>query len=190
MCISNSTEKPSKGKCDMSSSNERIEFYSFSRRFINDYVYFSITALQRLELTLTCRFSTETDMLHTSFYNKKNKPTIGDIIKKTVQSIKMSNEYRESYFSKARLIKIKRASRTIKGGQKCLNHIGRNKASLNITERAERITMQTARENQKPINVFEKRRESTKQKIAQKLINIERIKLKMDHVRSYIERDD
>ena len=166
----------------MSSSNERIEFYSFSRRFINEYIYFSITALQKMEMTLVCRFSSETEILHTSFYNKKGKQTIGDIIKKTVQSIKTSNEFRESYFSKARQIKIKRASRAIKGGQICLNHIGRNKVSLNVTERAERVSMQTAREHQKSLNVFEKRRESTKQKIAQKLINIERIKLKMDHV--------
>ena len=163
----------------MCESSEKVEYYSFSRRFINEYVYFSIIAVEKLEIAFTCRFSTEEEMLSNSYYNKKNKLSVVDTIKKTLQAIKNSHEFRESYLSKARSIKLKRAS--LKEKLKNLDYVHQNK-KLNITEKEERTVLNSEREQQKLTRVLEKRRESAKQKIAEKLVSIERIKLRLDQV--------
>lgn len=102
-------------------------------------------------------------------------------IQKTVRLLRSSEEEKENYFTRAQEIKEKKLKKILKSGIKYENHIKKNK-KLNSSDRIEKILLNTSREKEKSANAIGKKKLNLKVKIAEKLINIDRINLKTDRV--------
>jgi hypothetical protein len=169
---------PTKRKAEMC-FDETCEYSSKCKRFSSDFIYISITALDNLIMTLMATYISPEEREKRIREKKENKQHSAIIeLEKNIRLLKSDPEFRTKYSMNIESIKAKRSLKYVNDKS---NHLLLNIANPRVNKQMKAMNFVLS-ENYKKSSAEIRKKVMETQERARKMIKIERIQIKTEHV--------